>query len=146
MVCALYAIRERATRETEDRIKGDLLTDLLADRFRDESEARERARHLGLDFSGAPLRVLVLGHEPLDAYLERRRLDARSAGAAARQAPLPRQELRYRRYSARNSRTESRFIPASFCPLKQATTPAHPPNASCDLSGTTSPDCAPASP
>lgn len=80
VIFALYAIRERATRETEDRIKGDLLADLLADRFRDESEARERARHLGLDFSGAPLRVLVLGHEPLDAYLERRRLDARSAG------------------------------------------------------------------
>ena len=80
VIFALYAIRERATRETEDRIKGDLLADLLADRFRDESEARERARHLGLDFSDAPLRVLVLGHEPLDAYLERRELDARSAG------------------------------------------------------------------
>ncbi|HEX2741625.1 MAG TPA: helix-turn-helix domain-containing protein, partial [Rubrobacter sp.] len=80
VIFALYAIRERATRETEDRIKGDLLADLLADRFRDESEARERARHLGLDFSDAPLRVLILGHEPLDAYLERRELDTRSAG------------------------------------------------------------------
>ncbi len=80
VIFALYAIRERAARETEDRIKGDLLADLLADRFRDESEARERARHLGLDFSGAPLRVLVLGHEPLDAYLKRREMDARSVG------------------------------------------------------------------
>ncbi|HET7271168.1 MAG TPA: GAF domain-containing protein [Rubrobacter sp.] len=80
VIFALYAIRERAARETEDRIKGDLLADLLANRFRDESEARERARHLGLDFSGAPLRVLVLGHEPLDAYLGRREMDARSVG------------------------------------------------------------------
>lgn len=80
VVYALYAARKRAAQEAEDRIKGDLLTDLLAARFRDESEARERARHLGLDFFGVPLRVLVLRLEPLAAYLERREMDARSVG------------------------------------------------------------------
>ncbi len=80
VVYALYAARERTAQEAEDRIKGDLFTDLLAARFRDESEARERARHLGLDFSSVPLRVLVLCLEPLAAYLERREMNARSVG------------------------------------------------------------------
>lgn len=80
VVYALYAARKRAAQEAEDRIKGDLLADLLAARFRDDSEARDRARHLGLDFSGAPLRVLVLRPEPLSTYLERRGMNARSLG------------------------------------------------------------------
>lgn len=80
VVYALYAARERAAQEVEDRIRGDLLADLLAARFRDESEARERARHLGLDFSSAPLQVLVLRPEPLAAYLQRQDMNPRSAG------------------------------------------------------------------
>lgn len=77
---ALYAARQRSRREAEDRVRGDLLADLLAGRFRGGDEARERARHLGVDLSRTPLGVLVVRHEPPDVYLDRGNLNARGAG------------------------------------------------------------------
>lgn len=77
---ALYAARQRARREAEDRVRGDLLADLLAGRFRGEDEARERARHLGVDLSRAPTEVLAIRHEPPGGYLEREGLNPRGAG------------------------------------------------------------------
>lgn len=76
----LYMIRQRVAQETEDRIKGDLLADLLAARYRDEAEVRERARYLGLDFSRGPSRVLVVRYEPLTGYLPRRGWDVSRVG------------------------------------------------------------------
>jgi sugar diacid utilization regulator/GAF domain-containing protein len=77
---ALYAARRRARREAEDRVRGDLLDDLLAGRFRSEDEALERAHHLGVDLSGAPIRVLTVRHEPPGGYLEREGLNPGGAG------------------------------------------------------------------
>ena len=77
---ALYAARQRARREAEDRVRGDLLADLLAGRFRNEDEARDRARHLGVDLSPASLGILVIRHEPPGGYLEREGLNPRGAG------------------------------------------------------------------
>jgi DNA-binding PucR family transcriptional regulator len=78
-IYALYMIKQRVAQETEDRIRGDLLADLLAARFRDEAEVRERARYLGLDFSREPFRIFVVSHEPLAGYLERRTWNVRKA-------------------------------------------------------------------
>lgn len=77
---ALYMIRQRVAQETEDRIKGDLLADLLAARYRDEAEVRERARYLGLDFSPGTLRIFVVRYEPLAGYLQRRGWDTSRVG------------------------------------------------------------------
>lgn len=77
---ALYMLKQRVAQETEDRIKGDLLTDLLAARYRDEAEVRERARYLGLDFSRGPFRIFVLRHESLEDYLQRRDWDVSRVG------------------------------------------------------------------
>ena len=80
VVFALHAARRRAAQEAEDRIRGDLLADLLAVRFRDGAEARERALHLGLDFSRVSFRVIVVRHEAPAGYPERRGINARGAG------------------------------------------------------------------
>ncbi len=77
---ALYAARQRSRREAEDKVRGDLLADLLAGRFRSGDEARERAGDLDVDLSRTPLGVIVLRHEPPDVYLERRGLNPRGAG------------------------------------------------------------------
>jgi DNA-binding PucR family transcriptional regulator len=79
-IYALYMIKQRVAQETEDRIRGDLLADLLAARFRDEAEVRERARYLGLEFSREPFRIFVVSHEPLAGYLKRRTWNVRKAG------------------------------------------------------------------
>lgn len=79
VVFALHAARQRAAQETEDRIRGGLLADLLAARFRDGTEARERALHLGLDFFRVSFRIIVVRHEAPAGYLERRGLNARGA-------------------------------------------------------------------
>ncbi len=60
VVFALHAARRRAAQEAEEGIRGDLLADLLAARFRDGAEARERALYLGLDFSRDPFRVILV--------------------------------------------------------------------------------------
>lgn len=70
-VCALYMARRRAAREAEDRLRGNLLADLLSGRLEDRETLRERARHLGLDLSRSSFRVFVARHEPLRGYLAR---------------------------------------------------------------------------
>ena len=57
---ALYTIRQRTAQETEDRIKGDLLADLLSDRFRDSPHLHERGVRLGLDFHRGPFRIFAV--------------------------------------------------------------------------------------
>ena len=63
VVFALHGARRRAAQEAEEGIRGDLLADLLAARFRDGAEARERALYLGLDFSRFSFRVIVVRPE-----------------------------------------------------------------------------------
>lgn len=79
VVFALHAARRRAAQEAEDRIRGGLLADLLAARFRDGAEARERALHLGLDFFRGSFQVIVVRHEAPAGYLERRGVNPRGA-------------------------------------------------------------------
>lgn len=74
-IYALYTIRQRVSQETEERIKGDLLVDLVISRSRDEAEVKERAQYLDLDFASGPFRILVVRHEALAGYLKRRDLN-----------------------------------------------------------------------
>jgi sugar diacid utilization regulator/GAF domain-containing protein len=80
-IYALHMMRRRAEREAEERIKGDLLAELLSGRYGSEAEARERARAVGLDFAqrDAPPRMIVVRHEPLSEYLAGQ---GRSTGAS----------------------------------------------------------------
>ena len=71
-VYALYMVKKRVAQETEDRIKGDLLVDLLAARFRDEAEVKERAYYLGVDLRRGPFRIFVVRHGSLTSYLEQK--------------------------------------------------------------------------
>ncbi len=79
-VYALYMTRQRMSQETEERIKGDLLADLMAGRFKHETEVRERAYHLGLDFARKPFRVFALRPESLERYLKRQNRNVAAAG------------------------------------------------------------------
>jgi len=80
VVFALHGARRRAAQEAEDGIRGDLLADLLAARFRDGAEARERALYLGLDFSRGPFRVIVVRPETPDVHPEHGGPNARGSG------------------------------------------------------------------
>ncbi len=57
---ALYTIRQRTAQEAEDRIRGDLLSDLLSGRFRDAPRLHERGVRLGLDFHQGPFRIFAV--------------------------------------------------------------------------------------
>ncbi|MGF1471277.1 MAG: helix-turn-helix domain-containing protein [Rubrobacteraceae bacterium] len=81
-VYALYMVKERVAQETEDRIKGDLLVDLLTARFRDEAEVKERAYYLGVDLQRGPFRVFVVRHGSLAGYLERETSNPTNLGHA----------------------------------------------------------------
>ncbi len=77
-VYALYLINQHVAHEAEARIRGDLLGDLLAGRFRDAAEVYERAQYLGLDVRAGPHRLLVLRPEAPTAYVERTQRDVRA--------------------------------------------------------------------
>lgn len=77
-VYALYLIKQHVAHEAEARIRGDLLGDLLAGRFRDAAEVYERAQYLGLDVYSWSHRLLVLRPEALSSYVERSQRDQRA--------------------------------------------------------------------
>lgn len=81
-VYTLYMVKQRVAQETEDRVKGDLLVDLLAARYRDAAEVRERAHYLGIDFRHGPFRIFVARHGSLSGYLEKNFSNPRSVGYA----------------------------------------------------------------
>jgi len=79
-IYSLYLVKYHVAQEAEERIRGDLLTDLMAGRFRSVSEVYERARYLGVDLRAASHRLLITQPEALVGYLERRRRDTRDVG------------------------------------------------------------------
>ncbi|MGB3633517.1 MAG: helix-turn-helix domain-containing protein [Rubrobacteraceae bacterium] len=81
-IYTLYMVKQRVAQETEDRVKGDLLVDLLAARYRDAAEVRERAHYLGIDFRHGPFRIFVARHGSLSGYLEKNFSNPRSVGYA----------------------------------------------------------------
>src|SRR5438034_8989115 len=58
-VIALEMIKQREVAEAEDRVRGELVDDLLNGTFGDEANVQRRARHLRYDLS-APHRLLVV--------------------------------------------------------------------------------------
>ncbi len=62
MVTALLLLLQRSTAEAEQRVRGELLDDLLGDRGVDPASLRERARRVGLDLA-RPYAVVVARSE-----------------------------------------------------------------------------------
>src|SRR5205814_1625403 len=58
-VIALEMIKQREVAEAEDRVRGELVDDLLNGTFGDEANVQRRARHLRYDLS-VPHRLLVV--------------------------------------------------------------------------------------
>lgn len=77
-VFALYMARQRAAREAEDRLREDLLTDLLHGRLEDAATLRDRAHYLGVDFTKHQFRIIVVRHEALSEYVHHRGGDSRT--------------------------------------------------------------------
>ncbi len=69
MACALERVREDARAETESRLRGELIEELLAGEAISRDSVVRRARHLGADLSGGS--VALLG-KLLDPYTEGR--------------------------------------------------------------------------
>jgi sugar diacid utilization regulator len=63
VVCALLMLLRRSVTETENRIRGELITDLLSAPDRDPAALVERARHLGAELT-RPHMVLVADAPP----------------------------------------------------------------------------------
>jgi PucR family transcriptional regulator, purine catabolism regulatory protein len=58
-VCALVLARERAVRQAEDRLRRDVVTDLLAGSFPSEAVVHERAARLGFDLTAPHLPIAL---------------------------------------------------------------------------------------
>lgn len=78
LVTALLLLFQRSVVEAEDRVRGELLDDLLADPARDPRALRERAARQGADLD-SPQVVLVVGAEGV----ERHRIAATASRLAA---------------------------------------------------------------
>ena len=72
-VCALVLARERAVLQAEDRLRRDVVTDLLSGAFTSDSALLERAERLGFNLSRAA---------PADRAARRRRAAGRHAALA----------------------------------------------------------------
>jgi GAF domain-containing protein len=59
MVTALLLLLQRSVTEAEQRVRGDLLTDLLSTPHRDAEALRDRARRLGVDLDGPHVVIAV---------------------------------------------------------------------------------------
>lgn len=81
-VYTLYTTRRRIAREAEERIRGDLLAELLSPDSGDEPALKEKLRGYGVDHEG-PYRLFVIQHESLWGYLERRRIAPEASGQLA---------------------------------------------------------------
>ncbi|HEY0493859.1 MAG TPA: PucR family transcriptional regulator ligand-binding domain-containing protein [Candidatus Dormibacteraeota bacterium] len=73
-VLALEIIKQREVAEAEDRVRGELVDDLLNGTYGDEANAQRRARHLRHDLS-LPHLVLVVDVDHFGRFIRERRYD-----------------------------------------------------------------------
>jgi sugar diacid utilization regulator len=84
-VLALEMARQRVVRETEERLRADLLHDLLEGRCRDARQLSDRARAYGIDTS-RPHLVAVVDLDDFQGFARSRRLTVEEADQARLQA------------------------------------------------------------
>src|SRR5438874_2335053 len=70
-VIALEMIKQREVAEAEDRVRGELVDDLLNGTFGDEANVQRRARHLRYDLS-VPHRLLVVDVDHFGRFIRER--------------------------------------------------------------------------
>jgi purine catabolism regulator len=73
-VIALEMIKQREVAEAEDRVRGELVDDLLNGTFGDQANVQRRARHLRYDLS-APHRVFVVDVDHFGQFIKERRYE-----------------------------------------------------------------------
>ena len=73
-VIALEMIKQREVAEAEDRVRGELVDDLLNGTFGDEANVQRRARHLRYDLS-VPHRVFVVDVDHFRQFIKDRRYE-----------------------------------------------------------------------
>src|SRR5438132_1349811 len=73
-VIALEMIKQREVAEAEDRVRGELVDDLLNGTFGDEANVQRRARHLRYDLS-VPHRLLVVDVDHFGRFIRERRYE-----------------------------------------------------------------------
>ena len=73
-VIALEMIKQREVAEAEDRVRGELVDDLLNGTFGDQTNVQRRARHLRYDLS-APHRVFVVDVDHFRQFIKDRRYE-----------------------------------------------------------------------
>jgi PucR family transcriptional regulator, purine catabolism regulatory protein len=73
-VIALEMIKQREVAEAEDRVRGELIDDLLNGTFGDEANVQRRARHLHYDLS-VPHRLLVVDVDHFRQFIKERRYE-----------------------------------------------------------------------
>src|SRR5437588_229185 len=73
-VIALEMIKQREVAEAEDRVRGELVDDLLNGTFGDQANVQRRARHLRYDLS-LPHRLLVVDVDHFGRFIRERRYE-----------------------------------------------------------------------
>jgi PucR family transcriptional regulator, purine catabolism regulatory protein len=73
-VIALEMVKQREVAEAEERVRGELVDDLLDGTFGDEANVRRRARHLHYDLS-VPHRLLVVDIDHFRQFIRERRYE-----------------------------------------------------------------------
>src|SRR5438552_14064181 len=73
-VIALEMIKQREVAEAEDRVRGELVDDLLNGTFGDQANVQRRARHLRYDLS-VPHRLLVVDVDNFGRFIRERRYE-----------------------------------------------------------------------
>ena len=73
-VIALEMIKQREVGEAEDRVRGELVDDLLNGTFGDQANVQRRARHLRYDLS-LPHRLLVVDVDHFRQFIKERRYE-----------------------------------------------------------------------
>lgn len=72
-VCTLELVKQRVTLDTDRRMRGDFIDDMLLGRFTDASELKRRAAYFKFTFEGT-LRVLVVDINSFGRYIEQHHL------------------------------------------------------------------------
>jgi sugar diacid utilization regulator len=72
-ICTLELVKQRVTLDTDRRMRGDFVDDILLGRFTDVAELKRRATHFGYKFNGT-FRVILIDIDQFGQYIEQHNL------------------------------------------------------------------------